>query len=423
MPKPKTPKKSIARNIFWRFLPFWIFLTFFKFGGGLHYSLVSPLGERLLPLWIVGLLMGGGSLIQLLLDVPAGYLLDRFGYLKLLKVTTFLFLFAAVCLLFGLTEVTYLLSLLMSTFGWLFFGPGVNAYVLSQAPKSHAGKFMSLRDIFGSLGVVLSSAVLPFVLLLSPQQTGYILFVILSLALVMLFFSPKVKTSVHAEIKIPTHHYYIRRHYLHDTLMMMGKLNPASTMLVMLNLAASTFYGIIWFVVPLVIAHQAQSGMLGLGLGIFDFSIVVLGFLIGNLADKTNKRALVFFGLLLFAICGILLGFNFGWLFLIFGFLATTGDEMAGISLWSWLHTLDKDHAQDGAVASVINLFDDLGWAIGPMAAGILYEVTGATWTIVFGAIPIFAVWLIYQFMMHRHPVYSTITDIPHKPHRRRFKS
>jgi len=423
MSEPAFPKNSGIRNIFLRFLPFWIFLTFFKFGGGLHYSLVSPLGERLLPLWIVGLLMGGGSLVQLVLDVPAGYLLDRFGYLKFLKVTTFLFLFAGVCLIFGLTELTYLLSLLMSTFGWLFFNPGINAYVLSQAPKAHAGKFISLRDIFGSLGVVLSSAVLPFVLLLSPQHIGYLIFGILLLALGMLFFSPKEQTSVHAEIKLPTHHYYIRRRYLRDTFKMMGKLNPASSMLLLLNLAASTFYGIIWFVVPLVIAHQAQAGMLGLGLGIFDFSIVVLGFLIGNLADKTDKRALVFFGLLLFAISGILLGFNFGWLFLIFGFLATTGDEMAGVSLWSWLHSLDKNHAQDGAVAGVINLFDDLGWAIGPIAAGILYELTGATWTIVFGAIPIFAVWMIYQFMLRKHPPHPLASaKIPLKPHRRRYR-
>jgi len=62
------------------------------------------------------------------------------------------------------------------------------------------------------------------------------------------------------------------------------------------------FYGTIWFVVPLVIAHQAHMGLLGIGLGMFDFAIVALGFLLGNLADKSNKRALVFFGLLLFSL-------------------------------------------------------------------------------------------------------------------------
>lgn len=417
------PKKRLALSLFWKFMPFWIFLTFFKFGGGLHFSTLSPLGERLMPLWLVGCLIGGGSLIQLILDVPAGYLLDRFGYLKLLKVTTFTFLFAAVCFMFGLTTTTYVLSLIMSTFGWLFFNPGLNAYVLSQAPKEHAGKFISLRDVFASCGIVLSSAILPFVLFLSPQFLGYVIFLLLCVALLTLFFSPKDQASVHAEMKLPTQHYYVRRHYLSTLFLTMKKLNPASTMLLLLNLAASTFYGIIWFVVPLVIVHQAEAGLLGIGLGVFDLSVVVLGFLIGNLADKINKRTLVFFGLLLFAVAGIMLGFNFGWLFILFGFLATTGDEIAGVSLWSWLHSLDKNHAQDGTVAGVINLFDDLGWAVGPIAAGILYGLIGPTWTIVWGALPIFAVWLIYQFMMHKHPArIPASAEIPLKPHRKRFK-
>jgi len=34
-------------NIFWKFLPFWFFLIFFKFGASLHYTIISPLGEKL----------------------------------------------------------------------------------------------------------------------------------------------------------------------------------------------------------------------------------------------------------------------------------------------------------------------------------------------------------------------------------------
>ncbi|MDD5438034.1 MAG: hypothetical protein PHC70_02720 [Patescibacteria group bacterium] len=417
-------KKIFSSHIFWRFLPFWIFLIFFKFGGGLHFSVISPLGEKLLPLWAVGLLIGGGAFVQLLLDVPAGYWLDRYGYLKLLKFTTIMFLIAAVCFMLGLSRTTYVLSLIMSTMGWLFFNPGINAYILSQAPKVHAGWFISWRDVFGSIGVVLSTAVLPFALFMAPQQIGFILFAILCVALLMLFFCPKDTASVHAEMKIPTQHYYIKRHYIPTLLKTMKQLNPASSMLLLLNLAASTFYGIIWFVVPLVIAHQAQGGLLGLGLGIFDFAVVSLGFLLGNLADKANKRVLVFFGLLIFAVSGLLLGFNFGWLFLIFGFLATTGDEMAGLSLWSWLHALDRNHASDGAIAGVINLFDDLGWAIGPMVAGVVYEIYGPTWTIAAGALPIFVVWVIYQFMTRGQPSsVLPMPDLPLKPHRLRHKS
>lgn len=40
----------------------------------------------------------------------------------------------------------------------------------------------------------------------------------------------------------------------------------------------------IWFVVPLLVARERALNFLGLGLGIFDFAIVALGFLLENLA-------------------------------------------------------------------------------------------------------------------------------------------
>ncbi len=417
-----SPARLFTR-IIWKFLPFWAFLVFFKFGAGLHYALVAPLGEQLLPLWIVGMLMGACSLIQLLMDVPAGHFLDKRGYLKLLKVTAFIFLFAALALVFGLTKWTYLISLAFSIFGWLFFTPGINAYVLSHAPKEHAGKFISLRDVFGSVGIVLSAVSLPFILLFSPEGMGLFMFVLLSISLAMLFLSPPDVSSVHAEIKLPTQGYYIRRHHPVSTLKAMRKLNPASTMLLLLDLTGAIFYGVIWFVVPLVIAHQAGSGSLGIGLAAFDFAVVTLGYFLGSLADRSDKRTLVFFGLLMFSVAGMMLGFNFGILFILFGFLATTGDEMAGISLWSWLHALDKDHANDGLIAGVFSLFQDLGWAIGPMLAGVLYTLVGPRWTIVLGALPIFIVWIVYLFFIRHQPHRVADASVPAKPHRARLKS
>lgn len=402
------------RKILLTFGPFWVFLLIYKFGAGLHLSLLSPLGERILPIWAVGLLIGLGSFVQLLLDVPAGHLLDRFGYRRLLKITTFTFFFAGIALMFQFNLAAYLITLALATFGWLFFGPGINAYILSHAPEKNSAKFISFRDVFGSIGIVLSSASLGIVLTFETMTMGLIISLLMLMALAALFLSPSdVKKVDHRE-----HHYHICRHYLHEVITILGKLNPASTTLLLLNLASSIFYGVIWFIVPLVIAHQANSGLLSLGLGIFDFAVVVLGFILGNMADKGNKRTLVFFGLLLFSISGMLLGFNFGWLFLIFGFLATTGDEMAAISLWSWLHSLDRDHANDGLVSGVLNLFGDLGWAIGPILAGFLYGLVGPSWTIASAATLIFLIWVLYQFFLQSHkPVPGTIT--PHKPKRK----
>ncbi len=416
------PKKPV--NIFWKFTPFWLFLLLFKFGGGLHYSLISPLGEQIYPLWIVGLLMGGSAFTQLLFDVPAGHILDRYGYRRMLLITTAVFMLAAACLLFGLSRITYVTSICISIFGWLFFGPGESAYTLAHAPKEATGKFISFRDIAGATGVMIAGAFVPFGLLLKPSTLGAVLFILLGLAFLAIWFSPPDAKPIHREIKIPTQAHYVRRHSFSALCLVIKKLNPASSTLLLLNLAAGIFYGAVWFVVPLVIAHHDDAGALSMGLSVFDFAIVLLGYIIGNLADKFNRRKLVFIGLLIFAFSGLLIGFNFGILFLLFGFLATAGDELAGLSLWSWLYTLDKNHAHDGAVAGVLSLALDLGWAIGPIAAGFMYTQLGPTWTITYGAIPIVLVWGLYTLMAHRHqPRQPWPGTIPVRPRRLRHKT
>lgn len=406
------------RTILLRFLPFWSFLLFFKFAATLHYTFLSPFGGELLPLWIVGLLIGGESLVQVSLDIPAGYLLDRLGYRKMLGFSVVCFIIAAACITVGLTVETYLLTVFFSIFGWLFYTPGINAYLLSETTEQESGRFFSLRDISNSVGVVLASVLLPFALLFPVRVDGVILIFILSLALLSLTLSPREKKLPAHEHRTPLHRRHVRHHSPRTLLTIMRRLNPASGMLVLLTFTASLFYGVIWFTVPLVIAlEQANAGLLGIGLGIFDFSVVVLGYLIGLLADRGDKRVLAFFGLLIFALCGMAAGVNLGILFILFGFLATAGDEMASVSLWSWLHHLDREHGSDGMISGTITFFEDLGYGAGPILAGILYTLIGPSLTIMAGALPIFAAWIAYYALVQRHFPYEALSAlVPHRP-------
>jgi MFS family permease len=413
-------------SIFLRFIPFWLFLLFFKFAGALHYTLLAPYGERLMPLWIVGLLIGGESFLQMTLDIPAGFLLDRVGYKKLIVYTTGFFMLSALSIALGLTMLTYLLTIFFSIFGWLFYTPGTAAYILSHATEEESGRFFSLKDIANSVGVVCASIALPFTLLIAPQYAGLGLLVLQILALMSLYFSPPDNHRL-PKIEVQTSH--IKRHLRHHTVqklwLAIRKLNPASGMLLLLTFVSSFFYAAVWFVVPVVIANtHTGSLLLSIGLGIFDFAIVVLGYGIGVLADRYEKRRFVFFGLLLFALCGMAVGFNFGILFIFFGFFATTGDEMAGISLWSWLHHLDNNHDSDGAVSGAVTFFDDFGYALGPIASGILYTVVGPQWTIALGAVPILIVWLVYFAFVHSNiPSEAKYRHASKKPYHSRHKS
>lgn len=411
------------KNRLRKFMPFWFFLTFFKFGGGLHYTMLAPIGEKLFPVWFVGIMIGISAFAQLLLDIPAGYLLDKYGYRRLLKITTFLFIISAACFLLGFSKTAFLLSLIVSTFGWLFFGPGINAYVINQSPAESVGKFISTKDVFASVGIVLASALIPLAVTFDIKILGIILLSIFTVAFILISFAPKEKEIHHQETAHPIlHKGRTKKNFLVEAYRAIIRLRPASIMLLSVGLSASTFYGIIWFVVPLLIAHEAHNGVLGIGLGVFDFSVVILGSILGKIVDSFNKKALILLGLVVFSMAGIFLGFNFGLPFILLGFLATSGEELTGLSLWAWLYKIDKKHESYGLISGTISLFEDLGWTIGPILAGILYGIVGPTWTIAIGGLIVFCNLVIFLLVVKSPMSEELNLPPPLKFHRRRYK-
>lgn len=410
-----------------KLLPFWLFVFLFKFAAGLHYTLLSVLGERIMPLWVVGLIVGGASFAQLIFDVPAGFLLDRYGYVRILKLSTFVFFLGALVFTLHFSIPVYLLSVLFGFVGWLFYGPGINAYTLAKAPRQEGGRYMGLQHAFASLGMVCATVLLVFLVHDSPTIIGITLAVIFLVALVALANTDKDQISLADAETSHTHHsYYVRRHLVHKVVGAMKKLNPASLILALQSLSGAIFYGMIWFVVPLVVASQYASGILSFGLGIFDLAVVVLGAFLGKLADRYKKKTLILVGLLVFSVAGLTLGFNLSFLFLILGFLATAGDEMSNASLWSWIELLEINHLDDGLINGVIVLFEDIGWTLGPILAGFLYPWLGPSLAITVGALPIFALWIFSLFFLRSkaEPVVDFISGRTHsrKPTRYRHK-
>lgn len=403
-------------------LPFWLFVLFFKFGAGLHYTLLSTLGSQVLPVWIVGLCIGGASLLQLMFDVPTGYLLDRVGYMRLLRLGTLVFLFGVATLFIGLTPMTFLATLVLSEFGWLIFGPGANAYVLSNVPAHASGKYLGFFHAVLAAGIVLASAVLAFLIGGDILITAAVLTGIFSIAVAFSWRTPQESEHVRQKNNL-RHAHIIRRHVFRHAFAALKSLNPASTLLVLQNLSSSIFYGAIWFTVPLILVNQAHSGLLGLSLGVFDLAVVLLGSFLGRLADQYSQKRLVLIGLLLFALAGSAIGFHLDFWFIFLGFLATAGDEMSSVSLWAWLDRLDTKHADDGLVSGTIVLFEDLGWTIGPALAGVLFATTSPTWTITLCALPIFFTWLASIFFLRNHRQLSSKRAAFFPPRRVRHKS
>lgn len=404
-----------------KFFPFWMFLTLFKFAGGLHFSMEAPLGEHFFPVWLVGILVGATGLLQLLMDVPAGYVLDRFGYRKMLFLTTVFFAISTAALMFGLTVFTYLFTLFVSTFGWLFYSPGSNAYIINQAGPGSIGRFESAKDVFSALGIVLSSAVIVFAVNATPFVLGLFLTALFLFALIAIAYAPREAYVPLAERKAGGKYRHLHPSVLRESYRTIMRLRPASLLLISSTFTSAIFYAIVWFVVPLLIAHETRGTSFGIGPGIFDFSVVVFGFALGRIVDAFDKRKLMVAGLLIFCIAGTLLGSNSGPLFLLLGFVAAAGDELSGLSLWAWLYSIDREHESYGLISGIIGLFDDVGWTVGPVLAGFLYSFAGPHWAMAFGGLLV-SVNLVIYFFFIREPLPEGAHALPRRPGRRRHK-
>ena len=121
---------------------------------------------------------------------------------------------------------------------------------------------------------------------------------------------------------------------------------------------------------------------------------------------------------------GIFLGFSNGLWFILIGFLGTVGDELSTLSLWAWLNYLDKENKDDGMIAGIFSLFNDLGWTIGPIGAGILYAKFGPEWAIAFGGGIIMIGWILYSVKFKGFQSFADInlSLVPRKPHKARMK-
>jgi MFS family permease len=321
-----------------------VYIFVFKVGAVIYLASLPVLGERVLPLWIVGLLVGAASFVQLMGDVPAGFLLDRFGYVRLLRLACLCLALGGFLLwIFGFSLWIFLVLIVISGIGWLFFSPGVDAYVVTSAPSEQVGRAMGLRRVMSSLGAVAGTACFTLLLPFSPRMIGLVIGSILLLALVIAFRVKKERTTRHSHIKLEAKHYYIRRTFLIDIWNSLNKLRPASGLLAFSRFAAGTFYSSMWFVFPLLLKTLADQGPLEYGLGIFDAGTIICGGIAGKLADTKNKTFTILAGLIIFASFSMILGFHLSIWFLLFGFLAALGDELSAVSLWAWLSDLHRE--------------------------------------------------------------------------------
>lgn len=382
MPFAKTSLLKTATT----FLPFWFYIILYKFGAGIHYSMVAVLGAQVLPLWSVGFCIGFGSLIQLALDIPAGFLLERYGYIRMLRLTTVCFLLAGAVLLVGLTPITFLLSVIFSAFGWLFFTPGIAAYLLAHGPVSIIGRLFGVQRAAEGFGVGLALLGLPFFVALPAPALGLVIMYPLLGALAALAIGERynMPTFLPKTARVKRHAIQAG---LKEIVAAFRRLHPVGTIMGMYMLSVAGFYGVIWFVLPLLINQGIVPATLSAGMTVLEFAVIITGFTIARLADHRNKKSTLAVGLVAVALLSLLFGKIFAPVFILLCLLLSSSDEMVRITLWAWLDAKAAGGRHHGVITGTVTFLEDLGWMIGPAAAGLLYAALGPIMTLHIGAV------------------------------------
>ncbi len=373
-----------------RFLPLWFFLLLFKFGAGIHYSLAAVLGAQILPLWIVGICVGSAAFIQLLLDVPAGFMLERYGHARMLRVSTAAFLLAGAVLLFSLTPVTYVASIVLSALGWLFFSPGISAYLLTHSPIAFVGRLTALRRICEAVGITLALLGLQYFSNFSAPFIGLVIIYPFIGAFIALALAKRdnVPTVLHKDIHnrravATTSFATIRK--------LAGELHPVGTVLGLHTFAASLFYSMVWFIIPLLIVGGVTPLTFSVALSSLDFTLLIVDFPIGVMVDRLSKRPLVIFGMVTMSIAALALSQTASVLIIALTIIISFGDELAVIALWAWLNKRTTHVHHEGIIAGGVIFMEDLGWCIGPILAGVLASTVTETAPLLVGGLVIAA--------------------------------
>ncbi len=368
------------------FLPFWFYVLLYKFGAGIHYSMIAVLGAQVLPLWAVGLAMALASGIQLVLDIPAGFLLERYGYIRMLRITTLCFVAAAGALLLGLTPATYLLSVGLSAFGWLFFTPGIEAYLMAHGPVPIIGRLFGLQRAMEGAGIVLALLGLPYFVELSPRVIGLVMLYPILGALAAL--------AIGERSRLPTFLPKTTRAKRHaaqagwqELCAAFRRLHPVGTALGLYTLAVATFYGTVWFVLPLLIDDGVASDVLSAGMTMLEFAVIISGMTIARFADSSKKKTASVCGMALVVVFALLLGATIRPVFIAICFFLSMADELVRTTLWAWLDAKAAGGRHHGIITGTVTFLEDLGWMLGPAAAGLLFTPLGAFLTLHVGGI------------------------------------
>ena len=379
--------------------------AFFAIGGSLFWAAIPILSTDVFQLgtFSASLLLALIGVVYILTDGPTGVILDYIGYKKGAAISV---LFAGITGVISLLEPSlpmFVVSIVFFALAWNSLTLAANAYILYNSPKDVAGRAFGSYGSFYSLGVFIATLFTGYVSGWGFEGVGWFFLVPTAITFLLILFLKSEKRNYENNLRQAMANYWNGASQWKRGWNAMKEFSPISWVRAFDGFTGYTFNSAIWLVIPLALASFANPYLPeGFALGAFEIAGIFAILAGGVLADRYSKKRL-FLGFLFFQIVATLaLGFATGnfFLFIFLAFVTTVLLGAADPALDSLLAIVDKKHDKDGTIYGFIAILTDLGFVVGPIIGGLVYDSFSLKGVFIFLSGLLFINWVVAKILL-----------------------
>lgn len=377
----------------------------FAIGGSLYWAAIPILTEEVFHFssFTIGIVMAGIGVVYILTDGPVGVILDYIGYKKGAAIAT---LFAVVTALLAISQPnlpTFLMSIVFFALSWNTLTQATSAYVLYNVPGHDEGKIFGLYGSLYGFGVFAATLFIGRIVGWGFTGVGWFFLIptILALLLIAGILKPEKRKYDHS-LWHALGTYWKSASQWRRGWQAMREFSPISWVSALDGFVGYAFNATIWFIIPLSLASFANPYLPeGFALGAFEvagiFAVAIGGFLADRYSKKKIFLRLLFLGIFTTLGLGLVNGFL---AFIVLAFITMVLHDTLGPALESMLAIVDKKHDKDGTIYGFMGILTDLGFVVGPIAGGAIFEVLGLRGVFMFLAALLFVDWFFASILL-----------------------
>lgn len=325
---------------------------------------------------VIGLILSIPSIIAVLLDTSIGYSQIKFKRKHLLIFSLLIFILISLILNFsGNLVISIMIAMFLYGLAFDLFDITSYSTVFIHSSKKTSSSNLSLKEMFEAIGIIIGGVIIGLVFSKSPSGATFVFGIssFLGLLLVLRFYKEKQSAIKKSD----------KKHTIFQLLKNFKSLLKGKTLYLLILAMAITLWDGLFFGFESLFATKFHNPYInenifaGILMALYVSPILFLEHIFGFFEDKIGKKNFIIIGLLI-ASLGIFLISLSSNIFLLslsvmissFGIFSVAWPAVSG--LFEDKSTQMIGRGESGEAVGLLEIFENIGYIIGPILGGIL---------------------------------------------------